>query len=170
MGGRPELEARRIPAISTLPAIRVTTRIATTACKIFNMPSGTFHQGFAERAHRQDLRHSFGISRGPQSLSQIPAGQTHRRRGGAIQFADGAQRTPRSSNFWHSIDRAAVLAVRERGQIVRCGRIDLKCTGMFLQLKLPSGRKLSLPAAANHRRQARQASRFVCRQCQREIC
>ena len=38
-----------------------------------------------------------------------------------------------------------MLAVRERGQIVRCGRIDLKCTGAFLQLKLPSGRKISYP-------------------------
>ena len=38
-----------------------------------------------------------------------------------------------------------MLAVRERGQIVRCGRVDLKCTGAFLQIKLPSGRKLSYP-------------------------
>ena len=43
----------------------------------------------------------------------------------------------RSIKFWHDIDRAAVLAVRERGQIVRCGRIDLKYIGAFLQLKLP---------------------------------
>ena len=52
---------------------------------------------------------------------------------------------PATVKFWHNIDRAAVLAVRERGQIVRCGRIDLKCTGAFLQLKLPSGRKISYP-------------------------
>jgi DNA polymerase len=38
-----------------------------------------------------------------------------------------------------------VLAVRERGQVVRCGRIDLKTTGAFLLLKLPSGRKLCYP-------------------------
>ena len=49
---------------------------------------------------------------------------------------------PATVKFWHNIDRAAVLAVRERGQIVRCGRIDLKCTGAFLQMKLPSGRKI----------------------------
>ena len=52
---------------------------------------------------------------------------------------------PAIVKFWHDIDRAAVLAVRERGQIVRCGRIDLKYTGAFLQLKLPSGRKISYP-------------------------
>jgi hypothetical protein len=38
-----------------------------------------------------------------------------------------------------------VLAVGERGQIVRCGCVDLKYTGAFLQLRLPSGRKLSYP-------------------------
>ena len=52
---------------------------------------------------------------------------------------------PATVKFWHNTDRAAVLAVRERGQIVRCGRIDLKCTGAFLQMKLPSGRKISYP-------------------------
>ena len=52
---------------------------------------------------------------------------------------------PELKKFWYAIDNAAVLAVRERGEIVRCGRIDLKCTGSFLQIKLPSGRKLSYP-------------------------
>ena len=52
---------------------------------------------------------------------------------------------PRIVKFWHDIDAAAVLAVRERGHVVRCGRIDLKHTGAFLQLKLPSGRKISYP-------------------------
>ena len=36
-------------------------------------------------------------------------------------------------------------AVQERGRIVDCGRIAFKCDGAFLQLKLPSGRKLSYP-------------------------
>jgi len=52
---------------------------------------------------------------------------------------------PKIKQFWFNIDRAAVLAVRERGQVVRCGRIDLRCNGAFLQLKLPSGRKISYP-------------------------
>ena len=58
---------------------------------------------------------------------------------------NGVRRIPKIKQFWHDIDRAAVLAVRERGQIVRCGRIDLKYIGAFLQLKLPSGRKISYP-------------------------
>jgi DNA polymerase len=47
--------------------------------------------------------------------------------------------------FWREIDGAAVLAVRERGETVRCGRVDLKCVGAFLLIKLSSGRKLSYP-------------------------
>ena len=52
---------------------------------------------------------------------------------------------PRIKQFWYDIDGAALLAVRERGKIIKCGRILLKCAGMFLQIKLPSGRKLSYP-------------------------
>ena len=52
---------------------------------------------------------------------------------------------PATVEFWHDIDRAAVLAVRERGRAVQCGRIELQSTGAFLQLQLPSGRKISYP-------------------------
>jgi hypothetical protein len=37
--------------------------------------------------------------------------------------------------------------VRERGQVVRCGRVVFKCAGAFLFLKLPSDRKLAYPYA-----------------------
>ena len=47
--------------------------------------------------------------------------------------------------FWYDIDRAAWTAVRERGRVVRCGRVSFKCAGAFLFLKLPSGRKLAYP-------------------------
>ena len=47
--------------------------------------------------------------------------------------------------FWDDIDRAAWTAVRQRGRVVQCGKVFFKCTGAFLQLKLPSGRKLSYP-------------------------
>jgi DNA polymerase bacteriophage-type len=47
--------------------------------------------------------------------------------------------------FWYDIDRAAWTAVRERGRIVRCGRVFFKCAGAFLWLKLSSGRKLAYP-------------------------
>ena len=35
--------------------------------------------------------------------------------------------------------------MRERGRVVRCGRVAFKSNGAFLQLKLPSGRKISYP-------------------------
>ena len=52
---------------------------------------------------------------------------------------------PRIKRFWYDVDRAAWTAVRERGRVVRCGPVAFKSNGAFLQLKLPSGRKLSYP-------------------------
>ena len=52
---------------------------------------------------------------------------------------------PATVRFWNNIDRAAVLAVRERGRAVQCGRIELQSTGAFLRLRLPSGRTISYP-------------------------
>jgi DNA polymerase bacteriophage-type len=54
---------------------------------------------------------------------------------------------PAIKRFWYDIDRAALTAVRERGRVVRCGSIAFKSNGTFLQLKLPSGRKISYPFA-----------------------
>jgi DNA polymerase len=52
---------------------------------------------------------------------------------------------PAIKQFWYDLDRAAWTAVGERGRIVRCGRVAFKCVGVFLFLKLPSGRKLAYP-------------------------
>jgi DNA polymerase len=52
---------------------------------------------------------------------------------------------PRTKNLWYNLDRAAWSAVRERGRIFRCGPVAFRCDAKFLQLKLPSGRKLSYP-------------------------
>jgi DNA polymerase len=35
--------------------------------------------------------------------------------------------------------------VQERSRVVRCGVVRFQCDGLFLQLTLPSGRKLSYP-------------------------
>ena len=37
--------------------------------------------------------------------------------------------------FWYDIDRAAIAAVRKRGEIIRCGMITLQCDGAFLQIR-----------------------------------
>ena len=52
---------------------------------------------------------------------------------------------PAIVKFWYEVDRAAWTAVRERGRVVRCGPVAFKSNGAFLQLKLPSGRKISYP-------------------------
>ena len=52
---------------------------------------------------------------------------------------------PAIVKFWYAVDRAAWTAVRERGRVVRCGPVAFKSNGAFLQLKLPSGRKISYP-------------------------
>jgi len=52
---------------------------------------------------------------------------------------------PNIKKFWYAIDRATWEAVRNRERVIRCGRLLLKCTGLFLFIKLPSGRKLAYP-------------------------
>jgi DNA polymerase bacteriophage-type len=52
---------------------------------------------------------------------------------------------PNIKRFWYDVDAAAWRAVRERGQVIRWGRIAFKCEGAFLFLKLPSSRKLAYP-------------------------
>src|SRR5262249_18921238 len=54
---------------------------------------------------------------------------------------------PRVRQFWRDIDFAALRAVKERGRIIRCGRIAFKTIGAHLLLKLPNGRKISYPHA-----------------------
>jgi DNA polymerase len=59
--------------------------------------------------------------------------------------ADWRAAHPAIRRLWHDIDVAAWRAVRERGQVVRCGRVAFKCEGAYLFLKLPSTRKLAYP-------------------------
>ena len=52
---------------------------------------------------------------------------------------------PNIKRFWYDVDAAAWRAVRNRGHVIRQGRIAFKCEGEFLLLKLPSTRKLAYP-------------------------
>jgi DNA polymerase bacteriophage-type len=52
---------------------------------------------------------------------------------------------PNIKKYWHRLDRAAWLAVQNRGRVVRCGVVTFQCNAAFLKLRLPSGRKLSYP-------------------------
>ena len=52
---------------------------------------------------------------------------------------------PKIVQFWYDIDRAAVKAVHEPGVEFAAVRSIFKSDGTFLQIELPSGRKLSYP-------------------------
>jgi hypothetical protein len=56
---------------------------------------------------------------------------------------------PNIKKLWYRLDRAAWVAVQQRGRVVRCGIVTFKCNGLFLQLTLPSGRKISYPQPAS---------------------
>ena len=115
-----------------------------TACKIFGVPSGTYTKDSRERGVGKTCDLAFGYQGGLHAWRKFESDK----------FSDAEVETfktewrgahPAIKRFWYDIDRAAVLAVRERGQVVRCGRIDLKTTGASLALKLPSGRKIYYP-------------------------
>ena len=115
-----------------------------TACKIFRVPSGSYTKDSPERSVGKTCDLAFGYQGGLNAWRKFEPDR----------FTDAEVETfkiewrathPKIKQFWHDIGRAAVLAVRERGQVVHCGRIDLKSTGAFLLLKLPSGRKISYP-------------------------
>jgi DNA polymerase len=115
-----------------------------TACKIFGKPSGSYTKSSPERGVGKTCDLAFGYAGGLGAWRKFQPDK----------FTDAEVETfktewraahPKIKRFWRDIDRATVLAVRERGQIVRCGRVDMKYIGAFLQLRLPSGRKLSYP-------------------------
>jgi DNA polymerase len=115
-----------------------------TACKIFGVPSGSYTKDSPERSIGKVCDLAFGYQGGRNAWRKFEPDK----------FSDAEVETfktewraahPAIVEFWYSIDRAASLALRERGQVVRCGRIDLRSSGAFLQLKLPSGRKISYP-------------------------
>jgi DNA polymerase len=115
-----------------------------TACEIFRVPPGSYTKGSPERSVGKTCDLAFGYQGGLNAWRKF---EPDRFTDGEVETFKVAWRAahPKIKQFWFDIDRAAVLAVRERGQVVRCGRIDLKTTGTFLQLKLPSGRKISYP-------------------------
>ena len=115
-----------------------------TACKIFRVPDGTFDKNSPERAVGKTADLAYGYMGGlnawrkfePEKFTDAEVEQFKK---------EWRAAHPAIKRFWHDIDRAAWIAVRERGHIVRCGPVAFKCAGAFLQLKLPSGRKLSYP-------------------------
>jgi DNA polymerase bacteriophage-type len=115
-----------------------------TACKIFRVPDGSFTKESPERRVGKTCDLAFGYSGAlgawrkfePDKFTDIEVEKFK---------VEWRAAHPRIVEFWHAIDRAAWTAVRERGRVVQCGCVAFKCAGAFLQLKLPSGRKISYP-------------------------
>jgi DNA polymerase len=116
----------------------------STACRIYHKPPGSFTKDSPERGVGKICDLAFGYQGGLAAWRNFEPDR----------FSDAEVETfktnwraehPATKRLWYEINNAAVLALREYGQVVRCGRIDLKYTGAFLRIKLPSGRKLSYP-------------------------
>jgi DNA polymerase len=115
-----------------------------TACKIFRVPSGTYTKQSPERSVGKTCDLAFGYMGGLNAWRKFEP----------ERFTDAEVETfktewrathPAIKRYWYDIDRAAWTAVRERGRVIRCGRVAFKCVGAFLFLKLPSDRKLAYP-------------------------
>jgi DNA polymerase len=115
-----------------------------TACKIFRVPDGTFDKESPERKVGKTCDLAFGYQGGLNAWRKFEPNRFSDKE--VEQFKHEWRAThPNIKKFWFAIDRACWQAVRQRDHVIRCGRLLLKCTGMFLFIKLPSGRKLSYP-------------------------
>jgi len=114
-----------------------------TACRIFRVPSGTFSKDCPERSIGKTCDLAFGYAGGIKAFRKFSDAFTDDE---VKQFnKDWRAAHPNIKKLWYRLDRAAWTAVQQRGRVVRCGVVTFKCEGIFLQLTLPSGRKLSYP-------------------------
>jgi DNA polymerase len=115
-----------------------------TACKIFNKPNGTYTKDDPERNVGKVADLAFGYAGGLGAWRKF---EPDRFTDDEVKaFIRGWRHAhPEIKRLWDRLDRAAWTAVQQRGCIVRCGVVRFKCDGAFLQLILPSGRKISYP-------------------------
>jgi DNA polymerase len=115
-----------------------------TACKIFRVPDGTYTAESPERRVGKTCDLAFGFQGGLNAWRKF---EPDRFTDAEVeQFKhDWRAAHPAIKKFWYAIDRATWEAVRNREHVVRCGRLLLKCSGAYLFIKLPSGRKLAYP-------------------------
>ena len=115
-----------------------------TACRIFRVPSGSFTKDSRSAASAKLAILAFGYMGGLAAWRKF---EPDRFTDDEVEKFKAEWRAahPTIKRFWYAVDRAAWTAVRERGRVVRCGPVAFKSNGAFLQLKLPSGRKISYP-------------------------
>jgi DNA polymerase len=113
-----------------------------TACKIFRKPPGTYTKESPERSIGKVCDLAFGYQGGLNAWRKF---EPEKFTDDEVQQFKTEWRAahPKIKRFWYEIDRAAWTAVRERSRVIRCGPVAFRCDSAVLQLKLPSGRKLS---------------------------
>ena len=114
------------------------------ACKIYHVPGGTYDKKSPERKVGKTCDLAFGFMGGLSAFRKFEPDQFT---DAEVEIFKSKWRNahPKTQQFWYDIDHAAIAAVRKRGEIISCGRITLQCDSAFLQIQLPSGRKLSYP-------------------------
>jgi DNA polymerase len=115
-----------------------------TACKIFRVPDGTYTGSSPERKVGKTCDLAFGYQGGLNAWRKFEPDRFTDAEVEQFKLEWRAAH-PAIKRFWYAIDRATWEAVRYRDQIIHCGRLLLKCTGAYLFIKLPSGRKLAYP-------------------------
>jgi DNA polymerase len=115
-----------------------------TACKIFRVRDGTFNTESPERKVGKTCDLAFGYQGGLNAWRKFEPDRFSDAEVEQFKLEWRAAH-PQIKKFWYGIDRATWQAVRQREHVIHCGRLLLKCTGMFLFIKLPSGRKLAYP-------------------------
>jgi DNA polymerase bacteriophage-type len=114
------------------------------ACRMLHIPEGTITPHQRERAYGKTGDLACGYQGGANAIEKFAPDVFSEAEREQIKTQWRAAH-PAIVKFWRAVDRAAWTAVRERGRVVRCGPVAFKCDSAFLQLKLPSGRKLSYP-------------------------
>jgi DNA polymerase len=115
-----------------------------TACKIFRVPDGSFNDKSPERKIGKTCDLAFGYQGGLGAWRNFEPDRFTDDEVKAFKESWRAAH-PKIKDFWKNIDIAAWTAVRERGARVRCGVLTFTCAGMFLKLRLPSGRIIHYP-------------------------
>jgi DNA polymerase len=114
------------------------------ACKIFRVPDGTFNADSPERRIGKTCDLAFGYQGGLRAWRKFEPNRFSDAEVEQFKFEWRATH-PQIKKFWYAINRATLQAVREREHVIQCSRLLLKCSGMFLFIKLPSGHKLAYP-------------------------
>ena len=115
-----------------------------TACKLYSKPDGTFTDKSPERKVGKTCDLAFGYQGGLNAWRKF---EPDRFTDAEVEKfkTDWRAAHPNIKRFWYAIDLATFEAVRNREHVIRCGRLLMKCTGSYLFIKLPSGRKLAYP-------------------------